>query len=167
MIILMTISCNTITGVGGQINEAKETVETIATQAQDLLTESAPLIATVEAFPTENPEMMETAQAFATQALSLDQAPTDIPIITEGDTEEFLGSETIVSYATSWEFQSVLTFYETEMPEYGWLAESDGTLKTEQTAIINYSKQNKAATITISKNPLGETTFVLITIQPR
>jgi predicted small secreted protein len=79
-----TLACNMLSGLGRDINQAKQTGQAVITDIQALATQGAPMIETVQAFATneggsllktaqavatENPGLLQTAKAFATEGL--------------------------------------------------------------------------------------------------
>lgn len=90
--------------------------------AQAYITSEAPgAFETVQAFATEQgPSLLQTSQAYVTQmSQSSSETPSDIPIVSAEKTMYFT-SEELVSYFTTLDFQSVLSFYKKEMPNNGW-----------------------------------------------
>jgi hypothetical protein len=144
-------------------------------------TEQGPgLIATVQAFATdegpgiaetfqalateEGPKLIGTAEAVATSIANPNQSPPeDIPIVS-GTTENLFASEETVSYFTPMDFQSVLSFYQQEMPANGWEANSTDTVLTSDAAVLQYDKVDRHATISLSVS--NDKTVVLIIITP-
>lgn len=62
-----SLACNLLSGIN-QANQARETVQSIASQARGFITENADLISTAQTFATqEGGSFMETARAFATE----------------------------------------------------------------------------------------------------
>ncbi len=148
-----------------------QTIEAVATQ------QGPGLIATAEAFATDQgPEYIDTAQAFATQEgpglIETAQAiatalaggnqtpPDDIPIV-NGTTENLFATAETVSYFTPMDFQSVLAYYQQEMPANGWEADSSNTILTANTAVLQYGKADRHAMITLSVSN-GKTVVLII-----
>jgi hypothetical protein len=156
--------------------------------AQAFATEEGPgLLATAQAFATEQgPEMLETAQALLTQEgpglVQTGQAlltqvviatpgpgdpgtagvPADIPLV-ESDQQDFTHITGSISYSTGENVESTLQFYETQMPANGWSKVQEGSLATEQGAVLNYTKDDRRVTILLSLLPATGRTQVLIT----
>lgn len=152
-----------------------QTVEAVATQqgpalistAQAFATEQGPgFVETAQAFATqEGPGLVETAQAMATAIAGANQAPPeDIPIVT-GTTENLFSTQETVSYITPMDFQSVLAFYQQEMPANGWESDSNSTVLTANTAVLQYDKVDRHATITLSESGGKTVVLVIITLQ--
>ena len=162
-----------VTQVGG--SQMLKTAQAVATDVGEsgllktaiaVATEEGPsAIGTAKAFVTqEGPGLEKTAQAAMTQvAGSLNEPPQDIPLVS-GDRENFLGTEFMVTYMTTMSFQDVLNFYKSEMPVKGWTAVAQGTVETQDTAALNFEKDNRKAAITLNINPLDKKTIVLIVI---
>jgi hypothetical protein len=181
LILLISLACSTITAPVERVSDAKETVESVVTEAVGLATQGAPLIATAEAFATdspglietveavvtENPGIVETVQAVATEGFSMGSGPDDIPVVDDSTVHNFFGSDTLVSYSTSQDFQTVVDFYKSEMPANGWEADSSMSFELKNTATLTWNQTNRQAIIIITVNPADQSTVVAITIQPR
>jgi len=219
LLVAASLACNFVTGIGNQVNEVRETAESVATNVEtgkDIVTTGqavatqvlgSELGQTVQAFATsqgpsiletvqnfstsEGPGMLETVQAFATdqgpgivetaQAFTTDQAPgllqtvqaavtsgeppEDIPVV-GGQKDNLFTTASIVSYSTSLTVKEVQAFYEEEMPANGWAENKDNRVSTEDTAVLQYEKSGRKATVTINLNPIAHQTIVLITILP-
>jgi len=137
--------------------------------AQAYITSEGPsALETAQAFATEQgPGLIQTSQAFVTEmSQSSNEAPADIPIVTEEKTMYF-ASEELVSYFTSLDFQSVLSFYKSEMPNNGWTKVDQGWVENSNSAVIYFDKSDRAVSITLSINPMDNSTIVMITITPK
>ena len=135
--------------------------------AQALATEQGPAVkGTVQAFATEQgPELVATAQALATQiAIGTPQVPEDIPLI-EGERKNLTSLLGMVAYSTSIPYNDVLAFYLAEMPANGWEIVGDGTYQIPNTAVLNYQKVDRKATVSLSV--VDNQTYLLILIQNR
>jgi hypothetical protein len=151
-----------------------QTVEAVATEqgpgmiatAQAFTTEQGPgILATVQAVATqEGPGLVETAEAMATAFAGSSQSPPDdIPIVS-GTTENLFATNETVSYFTLMDFQSVLSYYQQEMPANGWEANTNDTVLTADAAVLQYDKVDRHATITLSVS--NGKTVVLIIVTP-
>lgn len=181
LLLLFSFACSSLTGITDRAGDAKETVESVVTEAVELATEGAPLLETVEAFATQapdlqdtveavitdNPEIVETVEAFATEGLDLGDAPDDIPVVDESTIQNFYGSDIFVSYNTSQDFDTVVEFYKDEMPANGWEADSSLTFELKNTATLTWNQVDRRAIVVITVNPADDSTVVAITIQPR
>lgn len=151
-----------------------QTIEAVATQqgpgliatAQAFATDQGPgFIETAQAFATqEGPGLIETAQAMATSIAGANQAlPEDIPIVS-GTTENLYTTGETVSYITPLDFQSVLAYYQQEMPANGWEADTNNTVLTTNTAVLQYDKVNRHTTITLSVSNGKTVVLIIITM---
>lgn len=133
--------------------------------AQALATEKGPVVkATVQAFATEQgPEIVATAQALATQlAGGTPQVPDDIPLV-EGERKNLTILLGMIAYHTPLPYDQVLAFYLAQMPANGWELVSEGTYQIEHTAVLNYQKIDRKATVSLST--VDNQTYLLILIQ--
>ena len=187
------IACNFVTGLSQDLDVAKNTAQAAVTQLQELATEAGSLataveesgalktaqalateeggkvIGTFEAMATQAQEngFLETAQAFATEGLSMGSAPPDIPVVDDKEIKGFFGSNGVVSYLTSMDFESVLVFYKDEMPKNDWGAIQDGTVESEGAAVLKFEKEDRTASVTLSVNPLDQSTLVMILVNQK
>lgn len=137
--------------------------------AQAFFTQQAPgMVETMQAaVGTQLPGLEATLQAVATQAgVGGGQAPQDIPVI-EDEREAFSASDQYVTYTTGRPFAEVLTFYQAAMLEQGWAAVETGSLQTANSAVLNFEKPDRQATVILNDNPAEGRTVVAITIRPR
>ncbi len=152
----------------------QETVAAFATQqvpafldtAEAFATEQGPgAQQTLQAVATEQgPAVQATAQALATQlAESVGELPPDIPLA-ETDPDNLVATSSLVTYNAGLTVAEVIQFYETQMPANGWTPDEDELLRTDNAAILAFSKDNRQATITITAIPGTEQTAVVITI---
>ncbi len=141
---------------------AIETAKAFATQEGPALQETAKAFAT-----QEGPGLQKTAQAAMTQvAGSMGEPPDDIPIMA-GDKEDLLTGEFVVSYSIPTALQDVASFYKREMPAKGWTLVEQNTLETESMVALNYDKKSRAASVTITTNPINRKTIVFIVISEK
>jgi hypothetical protein len=126
----------------------------------------------VAAATQEGPSMLETAQAFATQEgpglqetakAAMGEPPADIPII-EGEKDNIVTGEFLVSYEIPMSLQDVAEFYKAEMPANGWSKVEQGWIESETIAALNYEKSDRTAAITLNINPVNRKTLVVILI---
>jgi len=177
-------------GLGCQlVNNIKDTVQmvgtgqAVATDFGALSTELIPpgIEETAQALITEvdTSGMLETAQAAITEqapvlggtleALSTDlytspqDVPPDIPIM-DGERSAFVGAAQAVSYLINAEFDDVVNFYRTEMPQKGWQEASVDTPSTSSLIEMKYTKDGRTATIVITQIPIVGQTTIVITI---
>ncbi len=176
---LAALACGTFDNLveGGQ--SAAATAEALATEiessglavtAQALATEAASggLAATAEAMATEagGSGFTATAEAVATEGFVMGQAPEDVPVY-EGEKSLFFGSEEVVSYFVSARYADVVDFYKDQMPANEWVYDGSFSVETEDAAVLYYSKTDRTAIVTISRDSSDNTVSVQIVIQPR
>lgn len=168
----------TVQAVGTQVagEGFVETIQAVGTQVEDsglaetawaFATEQGPgLMATAVAVATEQgPGAIATVQAFVTQIAQTTPAP-DIPVL-EGDKEMFFQSGSLVSYLTPLPYLQVLDFYKTQMPAAGWVKVDQNWFESDKAATLNYTKDNRLATVTLGSSPGSNQTMVLILIKEK
>lgn len=140
----------------------QQTVQAFATQ------QGPGLQQTVQAFLTQDvPGLAETVQAYATQSgATAGQAPQDIPLV-EGEKTSLITSETFVTYFTSQDFNSVLSFYDNQMPANGWTKLDKESIQNANSAVLVFDKATRKATVTLGVNPTNNSTVVVITISQK
>jgi hypothetical protein len=166
---------------------AREQGPSLLATFQAVATEQGPSVqATLQAFATDQlPGLMETAQSYATQAGpglqqtasalatraadTLGSTPQDIPII-PGEKTDFLSSQALITYITSYELSSVMAFYMEQMPANGWnFNPSRSSLDEDFTKLffekIGGQEDGRQASVVLASSPTGDQTIVLITIQ--
>jgi hypothetical protein len=185
-----SLACNLITGIGQGVKD----VQSIVTQAQGIATQSAPLMATAQAFATQegggllktaqaiatdNPGILETAQAAGgdllktAQAVATDnpgfletaqaavtnynpgenaQVPEDIPVVDQTTIQNQTSVNGVLTYTTSLDFKTVLDFYTKEMPNNGWEYDQSTSVQSGNNALLNYKKDDRTASIVITEN---------------
>ena len=150
-----------------------ETVQALATDKgpevkatlQAFATEQGPDVkATLQAFATEQgPEVVATAKGLVTQiAAETPVVPEDIPLV-EGERNNLTALLGMVTYSTSLPYADVLSFYLAEMPAHGWELMSEGTYQIPNSAVLNYHKADRKATVSMSV--VNNQTYLLILIQ--
>ncbi|MBT3389872.1 MAG: hypothetical protein HN413_05625 [Chloroflexi bacterium] len=184
---LLALSCNAIGDIAekaGQVESAAKTAAALATAGQEFMTqvegsgmiqtaealatlaEESGLLSTVQAAVTEIPG--DSADAVATLSVVITQgaygeAPDNIPLVND-ELNNFFGNANLVSYTTPMGFQNVVDFYTAQMPAYGWSANENDSTSSPSYAVLAYEGGSEKATVTISTNPLGNETIVLINI---
>jgi hypothetical protein len=120
------------------------------------------LIATAEAYSTKE-DIKATIVAFVTQARGFlaGTAPDDIPIM-GAQAENLTQSSGMVSFTTSVELATVLEYYKNQMPANGWEKVEQGSLEAENSAVLKYVKGDRAASVTLNRNPGGGTIVAII-----
>ncbi len=154
------------------------TAKALATEAKDsgyletaqaYITSEAPgALETLQAFTTEQgPSLLQTGQAYVTEmSQSKGELPSDIPVVS-GEKSMFYASQELVSYFTSVDFPSVLSYYKNEMPKNGWTKYDQGWVENSNSAVLYFEKSDRSVSITLSINPVDNKTIVMITITPK
>lgn len=148
-------------GFATAFDSSIETLQAFATEeapgvletGRALLTEAAErgLLETGQARLTQDgSSLLATIEAVATQGLSTSEGPEDIPIVDRAYVSDFFASDFVVSYFASLDYPTMLAFYKQEMPANGWQAVADGTIESENAAVLRYVKDDRSATITLS-----------------
>lgn len=136
---------------------------------QGFATQQGPgMMATIQALATDQgPAALATGQALATQfaASSGSGAPDDIPLVA-GDKQNLVATQSSVTYSTALSFNTVLTYYQQQMPANGWKQLGTPTILAGKPAVLAYSKTGKAATIVITGSA-GSPTLVVISIESK
>jgi hypothetical protein len=139
--------------------EAQATLKALGTQAAE-----SGAMQTAQALVTQNGgDLLATMMALPRQGLS--NPPDDIPLLPEKTTSNLFANESVVSYLTTQEYRSVVSFYEDSMPTEGWNPTSSGNLETDKLAIMNYEKGNRKATLIIINDVVDLQTAVTILIK--
>jgi len=110
-------------------------------------------------------DLEATVQAFQ-EGFGSDEIPPDIPVV-DDISEMLFGSKDIVSYTTPMSMDSVISFYQNEMTEFDWEPKEDGTVVTDEAAVLQFEKPGRDAIVTLSVNPQDGYTYVMVTIQPK
>jgi hypothetical protein len=122
---------------------------------------------TVQAAATqiEDAGLRETVQAMATDIfIAPEDVPADIPVIA-GEKSDFVGSPQAISYFVKTDFNSVLSFYQQEMPARGWSKIDYGTTITDTSAELFYEKGGRRVTVFIAEVPIVNQVAVVITLE--
>ncbi|MCS6907986.1 MAG: hypothetical protein RML93_08920 [Anaerolineales bacterium] len=153
-----------------------ETAQALATEVNQsgalatleaVLTEQAPgLDKTLQAFLTQEvPNFQETARAALTPIPALSPtAPEDIPII-EGAKENFVLTRHTITYTVAMPYTEVVAFYKSEMPRRGWNYQADSSRELPNSSFLNYVKEGRTASISISFSPATQDTLVTIVLR--
>jgi hypothetical protein len=116
---------------------------------------------TVVAGPTQ------TAAAAASQtaavATAISQGPSDIPIVPGEIQIDSVDAHTLI-YSTKTDWATVVSFYKSAMPKNGWTADASGSVKMTDMANLNFKKDNRTASVLITKDEKDGTTQLLITV---
>jgi len=182
-ILIISSACNLLTNGLNPIDDVVSEIEDLADQIPlDEIKEEIENLATdlpdqIEALATDLPVDIETLVTdlpdeigdigdigdLIKEGLGSDEIPSDIPVV-EDPKENLFGSENVVSYLTPFDFDSVLAFYQEEMPNNGWVPKDDSVI-ADEAALLYYEKADREATVTLSYTPLDNKTAVLILIQ--
>ena len=167
-----------IQGIATQAPGLIDTARAIATEnpgliqtGQALITTQGPgLMETIQAYATENPSLAETAIALVTQAAKGGNpilAPSDIPLPPQDRLEQFNGTPGMVAFFTNMKYSKIVSFYKTEMVKDLWKAVAQGSVETSNSTVLNFTKDKRTSSVTITYNPGDNMTGVLITIQTK
>ena len=88
-------------------------------------------------------------------------APADIPMMPDAKDASSFGEMTTYSSPSS--FEDVVNFYKEQMAAGGW-TESEGGMSSENFAMLNFTKEGRTASITITFEPSTNETTVLISV---
>ena len=191
ILIATSLACS-ISGIGKQVSSVEQTAQALRTDVggiitaggslintaqaletqhpgvletiKALATHGAPMISTIQAVATDNPGLVQTAQAFVEQEIPTGEPPTDIPIFNRDQIGNYFGSSQYIFYISPTDYEQVLDFYKTQMPNNGWQYLESDSHEFANAAQLNYYKDNRTATINLSFNPLNNTTVVVISI---
>jgi hypothetical protein len=178
LLVLASLACNTITG--GGLNNAQATADAALTAAFsgdfEATAESAEATAeaaidgideaTTEPEPTEADDdpPQATEEPIATDTTGFGgEAPDDVPIIDAENTILFTSAE-IVSYQTTADYQTTVTFYKDGMPDNGWSIDPNASVETDTATILYCTKDNRQASVSITVDSNTNTVLVLVTI---
>jgi hypothetical protein len=155
------------------VDEIKEEIENLVTDLpEDIEALATDLPVDIETLITDLPDEIDDLGNLGdigdigdliTEGLGSDEIPSDIPVV-EDPIENLFGSANVVSYLTPFDFDSVLAFYQTEMPNHGWLPK-DNSVITDDAALLYFEKSDRKATVTLSYTPIDDKTAVMILIQ--
>jgi hypothetical protein len=160
--------------VGGIVTQVD--VGALATQAGTMATQIGPMMSQVAPMMSEMApqitEMMtqmaplETQMAPLTTQLSTSEkdVPSDIPVM-QGNKNGFVASPQAISFFVGYDFKTVLSFYQTEMPKNGWTLVEAGTRVGDTDAELHFEKAGRKAVIVLATIPFVNQTTVVITLQ--
>ncbi len=156
-----------------QIIETAKAVATEVSQSgavetlQAVISEQAPgLDKTLQALTTQGaPAFQETTKALLTQVPPLQtSAPSDIPL-PEIEKENFVVTPSTISFVVALPYAEVVSFYKNEMPKQGWAFEPTTSQESENSSLLNFTKENRFASISINRNPANQKTIVVIALK--
>jgi hypothetical protein len=110
-------------------------------------------------------DLVATIVALPTQGYGLNNPPDDIPLLPEETITNLFANQSVVSFLTTQDYRSVVSYYEDSMPPEGWYLTTSGNLETDSLAIMNYEKGDRKATLIFVNNVLGDQTSVTILIK--
>ena len=154
------------------VDDIVEDIETVAT---DLPTEFENMEGEIDALLTEIPSELEDIgdienlgdlgdiQNLIEDDLLSGETPTDIPIL-EDPKDILVESDAFISFVTTQDYESVIDFYNDQMPINGWV-QIENNILNENSFLSIYKKDNRETTITINLNPIDNNTAVMIFIQ--
>lgn len=181
VIITITLAC-ACPGIPNELLQAQDNIETaqaIITEipvdemmqtAQALATEMPieDMLGTVEGLASEMPvspeDLLQTASAGGLPLPGTGNEnkdlPQDIPIVGERN-DDLFSSKGLVNYTTSLDLNTVLDFYQSEMPTNGWQPTENEPIINPQTSVLYFEKPQRTAMITIN-NTDGETGVTIV-----
>ena len=164
------LACNTLTGGG----VSQDNLELTAQAAKDSAQATADaalnqLEATPEPSDNGNQSGDENGNTDngndSSGVPGFTDGPEDVPVM-EGNVENYFGTEELLSYTIDTDLDTVVAFYKDEMPANGWEYNEAGSIETTDAVILNYSKSDKLAVVTIGKDATTNNTVVLVTLSP-
>ena len=171
LILAATMGCKLIENIRGTVQLASTGVA-IATDIGGIVTQLPPGVGetAMAVMPTVQSAITEfapTLEAISTEVYtSPEQAPEDIPIM-PGESSAFVGSPQAISYVTTAEFDKVVDFYKSEMPNKGWSSTDSGSEPSVaapglSNVELHFEKDTRKATVVITEIPfVGQTTVVI------
>ncbi len=168
--LLIASACNLANRLTNPVDEVVSEIEEIAEEV-DIEKIEGEIETLATKLPDEIPDMsdleglQETAEAFQ-EGFQSGELPPDIPMVDE-TVEIIMSSKELLSYTTPLEFDTVLTFYQEEMIVYGWEPQEGETMILGETALLQFDKPDREATITLGVNPGDKNTLVIITVQAK
>jgi predicted small secreted protein len=185
LLVTASLACDTITG--GGIKNLQSTANAVLTQGASA---GGTAQATVSAALTQGAGAGDAAQATANAALTqaaggsnpaatappgstnptataaatsatTGGGPSDIPFIDATNTI-LLTSDKLVTYDTSADIPTAVKFYKDQMPKNGWTFDATTSVETPAATVLNFTKDTRKATVTISTDPRNNQTLVAI-----
>jgi hypothetical protein len=140
--------------------EAQATLQALGTQASE-----SGAMQTAQALVTQQGgDMLATIQALPNLGSGLNNPPEDIPLLPEDVINSLFATQNMVSFLTTDDHRSVISFYKDALPAEGWSLTSRGNLETDNLAILNFEKDNRRAILTVVNNAINAQTAVTILI---
>jgi hypothetical protein len=105
--------------------------------------------------------LIEVNGSFTIEAPADCAAPaTDIPVMADAQEKAVFGE--MISYSSPSAFADVVAFYEVEMPNSGWQPSGEPT-KMDELASLEFTKDNRTASVMLTYDTETQLTSVLIT----
>ncbi len=141
-------------------NEGRQFVATSGAFAAE---KGQDIISTVEAYATRE-DVPATAQAAFNDAKEFlsGEAPADIPVPDSSNLNALVKSNGSITFSTSMEYDTILDFYNREMPANGWRKVTRDSIETGLASIVTYMKDQRKATLTITPLRVSNGTGVMI-----
>jgi hypothetical protein len=177
--LIVTSACNLFSTLTNPVEDVVSEVEALADQVDIQELEKG-----IEMLATELPDELgdlgnlddlgdlgdfgdleATVQALQ-EGLGSSDFPEDIPVVDE-PRDDLYGTQDVVSYMTPLEFETVLSFYQEQMPVNDWEPRQDGNVISADSAVLQFEKPNRTAIVVLGINPQDGKTIVMITIQPK
>jgi hypothetical protein len=160
-----------VSGIVSQGSSLIKTAQALETEHPGIIgtvkavaTQGAPLLSTLEGVGTNSPGLVQTAQAAFQNEIPTGEPPADVPIFNRNEAQSFIGYSQYIFYISPNPYQDVLQFYTTEMPNNGWQYQENESHEYANAAQLNYTKDNRTASVNLSINPLNNTTAVVINL---
>jgi hypothetical protein len=170
-LVAATMGCKFIENIRSDVQLASTGVA-VATDIGEIITQIPPgagetAMAVIPTMQSAITEIAPTFEAITTQVyMSPSEAPPDIPIM-PGETSAFVGSPQAISYVVKTDFNEVVNFYKTEMPNKGWTAVDTGEGSSSvapglSNTELRFEMGTRKATVVITEIPfVGQTTVVI------
>jgi len=171
IIILIASACNLFTNFFNPVDEVVSQVENLAEEVDTDKIESE-IETLVTQLPAEIPDIGDlgdlgdleaTAQAIQ-DSFDSGEMPAEVPLV-EDPVEIIFSSKELLTYTTPLDFDTVLSFYQEKMTEYGWETQEDGNIFLGEMASLQFEKPDREASVILNVNPQDGTTMVTVTIQ--
>jgi hypothetical protein len=153
LLLSASLGCKLVTGPFDDLDQLDETAGALSTEVDTQAIETE--------FQALTTDMGGEFDVLQTEFPDLGgEKPADIPVMEGGD--EFLASETEVSYFLEKDFQEVVDFYEREMPVNGWV-KVEGESKNEDGSVeLVFEKDGRKATVMITDLFAMQAIFITI-----
>jgi uncharacterized lipoprotein NlpE involved in copper resistance len=167
--------------LSGCANPKDSSAQAIATP-----TTGADLLATSQALSTSiarNASLIATAEAQKTQ-ISRTPSPTPVPTLRDPGADltattlapvqiqdlplpmvekiDYFESHNQITFLVAGDLQSLVLFFENQIPLKGWRKEIQGSFTTDGSALLNYVRNNQKLSISLRFNPISQRTAVIL-----